>query len=240
MIKACEHCKKEFSAYREKMKTCSRACAVQVRTGPLKANKIDIKCASCAAIFKLTPYKAATRGDNATCSSNCRGELISKAGLYDGRSNPNFRLTSIKTCLACKKEYHSFTKGRKYCSAKCSHIDSAPMALRNLRLGNVAENMCAQWWSDRGAFVWLAKNSRGPFDVMVIDPAEGPVFIQVKASNHNYALQRAKGIKEIKRLGDVKGKKQVWCLKANTEWEITDVMADGTEGRRQLAAFVLS
>lgn len=178
MQKVCSKCGAEFSAYKTRMRFCSRECAVRRRPGRSRrsADGNNAQCAGCGRPFYRKPSQLAKYIVH-TCSRLCRG--LTMRTRYSGTKNPNFRAIPPKKCVGCGSSFSSYVKSRRYCSAWCSQRISRNEVLANVRRGAEAELQCAAELRRRGYVAFRSVASRGPYDVIGIG-ANDIVLIQCK------------------------------------------------------------
>lgn len=109
-IYKCEKCGKDFF-YNRLKKFCSKECR-------LTSRKKLIECYVCKEKFFVKKSQAKRRK---TCSKKCYSiYLKTKKGI----DNPNWKISNIKKCNECGKEFKAYNKEKKYCSNKCYGIAS--------------------------------------------------------------------------------------------------------------------
>jgi Holliday junction resolvase len=218
----CEYCGMPFvKAHRGKpYRFCSRACGVRGRSGPTQRNQVRMKCRKCGKKYEI---KASHAGKSLYCSMRC---LFASRDI-GGIKNPNFKNSGLRVCEGCGCTYKTYDKARRFCSANCSHTESAGITVKNLRRGNDAELRCAETLDDHGFAVLRSARSRGPFDVFAIGQT-GIYLIQVKRSGSAGRRFQRKTIRELTAITvPATAHKQIWCWVDQRGWFITDILSDG-------------
>jgi hypothetical protein len=70
-------------------------------------------CAQCGKAAPATVHQLR----QTYCSKACMA--TGYAVRMRGEANPNFRAASVRTCVRCGAQYHSYNKERKYCAHAC-------------------------------------------------------------------------------------------------------------------------
>ena len=150
---------------------------------------------------------------------------------YDksGTLNPNFANSGWRVCRGCGSSYHSYDKGRQFCSQTCSHAESAEWGMKNGRRGYDAERALFIKFVDAGCLPFRSAASKGPYDLIVVTNEGLTLLIQVKRTKTHATRWHAKTVRELMTTtptgsgGEhVSWRKQVWCWVDRDKWYVTD------------------
>lgn len=228
MVKRCAACKREFKAIHARNRCCSRTCAVLVRKGPKRKTnrgKPNAQCAHCGmAVFRK---RYSLRKSTLTyCSRACQHDHF--AVRYSGKNNPNFQNSGWKKCQACGRDFHSYTKNRRYCGTDCSAACQVNEVMANLRRGADAERACVLALKQQGYAAFRSAASRGAFDVIGIGP-DDILLIQVKRTKKN-ARRNHPATRESLIKAKVPNhpciKKELWCWVDRKGWYKQDCRSE--------------
>lgn len=172
-FRVCNTCGNSFQSYNKTSKYCSRKCA-----GLSDANIQKLKV-----ICKIVKPKKEKK------TKITKVKVKHKPGPKRKPLKPN------RVCEYCNKPYHSYNKGRKYCSVKCSHDSGTPQRAGNANVISMKRygakkdanhNSISEYLEWRGCFVRdLSGAGFGVPDMLVWVRTEW-VLVEIKNTKTGY------------------------------------------------------
>jgi hypothetical protein len=224
MNKICGVCGKEFNAPHSRNRFCSRECGVIGRSGPSRKTSVapNIHCFHCGNRIYRKAYLIKNNARH-FCSRECKGQYDKHSNL--GKNNPNYKAAGMKACVGCGRTFQSYNKGRRYCGIACSQKYSRSDAMLYVRRGREAEKWCAKELKKAGFTTFLSTGSRGPFDVIAINPIE-ILLIQVKRTKHKRLHALPNHLRQLSMAvcpDSEPIKRQVWTYSEVNGWIIDEL-----------------